>query len=186
MKHKILLLSLTVVTVLSSCKKETAELQDKKDFKVSKNNKFIAKVNPGGSTNFIVRDGNQYLGYWGGATLTFTQILYPTDAVQGQLCGGLMVSTDTGEISESNGMLFLILPSFVAASGSPIQDWAKYSDAIDKYFKSGGSMPQWDSYVSATYGPAKALGCFVIVDFNSPSGFSLVSTNNASIKGPNY
>lgn len=47
------------------------------------------------------------------------------------------MSTDTGEISEPNEVSLLILPSFVAASGCPIQDWTKYCDAVDKYFKHG-------------------------------------------------
>ncbi|WP_316755325.1 hypothetical protein [Pedobacter aquatilis] len=178
---KITILAVALGFSLLGCKKEVSNPEADKETAFFPKPKGVAGL-PGGTTNYLVQDGNNFIGNWGGATLTFTQILYPTGAQQGQLCNGYSVSTDTGEISGSDGIIILALPSFVAASGSPIQDFSNYSDALDNYFKNGGSMPSWSSYVSPTYGPVQTMGCFVIVDFNSPSGFTLVSTNNSDVK----
>lgn len=178
---KITILAIALAVSVLGCKKEVSGPESEKETSFFQKPKGIAGL-PGGTSNFLIQDGNNFVGYWGGATLTFTQILYPTDAQQGQLCNGYSVSTDTGEISGSDGIIILALPSFISASGSPIQDFANYSNALDDYFKNGGSMPSWSSYVSATYGPNQAMGCFVIVDYNSPSGLTLVSTNYSGVK----
>lgn len=180
---KTIILAFSLAIIFSGCKKDVSISRTDKGTESFQKPKGFAGL-PGGSSNFLVQDGSNFIGYWGGATLTFTQILYPTGAPQGTLCNGYSVSTDTGEITYSDGIILLALPSFVAASGNPIQDYSNYSNALDNYFKNGGSLPSWSSYVSATYGPTQAFGCFVIVDYNSPSGLTLVSTNFSGVKTP--
>ncbi|RQO79143.1 hypothetical protein DBR40_05330 [Pedobacter sp. KBW01] len=179
MNKKLTLIAIAIAATFSSCKKEMP-----KEVETFKKPNLQAKGLPGGSSNYLVKDGNNYIGYWGGATLTFAQILYPTNSQQGQLCNGYSVSTNTGEVTVSDGIILLALPSFVGASGDLIGDYQNYANALDVYFLTGGALPLWDNFVSTTYGQTQAMGCFVIVDFNSPSGFSLVSSTFAGVKPP--
>jgi hypothetical protein len=178
------LLLIIIIAVISCKKSDTLPLDaEKKPI----TNKKSLKEDDGSASglNFLTDNGDgTWSTTWGGVNLHFDAITYETNAPQGKIAFYIAVSGSYGSIVDVEGSAISVTPPY-AVSYYTAADLRRSLENYRKEFMAsfdpnspryGQPNPAFTDYLRTHNVNLAAFEGFVIVDYNSPSGFSIISS----------